>query len=204
MLAWYEFWLPVLSGLAQQCCHPAVEIRYQALVFLQRLLLSDELCIAVDENNDLQNRIDCFDIVIFPVMDDLCNMQGSNDAVINGETFTRAASMITKVFLCFSGKLAGLKDYTRIWTVVLNYIVKMQASIKDISVIEQIHESVKNAVLVLLADQILVRPGENETLELWDCTWKGLESISPRMMQDLKELAENAANPPSKSEQVNT
>jgi brefeldin A-resistance guanine nucleotide exchange factor 1 len=125
--AWYEFWLPVLSGLGQQCSHPSIDIRHQALSFLQRVLLSDELKSIVDQNNDIQHRIDCFDVVLFPVCDEVKAIDPAMDPIEGAETLVKACSLITKVFLHFSAAMLSSKDYTRIWLRILDYFESQNA-----------------------------------------------------------------------------
>ncbi|KAJ1558201.1 GDP/GTP exchange factor for ARF, partial [Cladochytrium tenue] len=44
---WFELWLPILSGLGQQCIHPSRDVRQHALTLLRRALLSPELAAGV-------------------------------------------------------------------------------------------------------------------------------------------------------------
>jgi hypothetical protein len=127
---WFEFWLPVLSGLGQQGSHPSVDIRHLAMSYLQSLLLSDELSRAADQNNELQHRIDCFDIVLFPMFEELGILDTSPDTSGGSETLARACVLITKTFLHFTPKLIESKEYIRIWTKILDLfsLVQQKAS----------------------------------------------------------------------------
>jgi hypothetical protein len=65
--AWFEFWLPVLSGLSQQCYHTNKEVRTQALAFLSKIFLSVELKDAIKKNTT-ENFLACFENVVFPLL----------------------------------------------------------------------------------------------------------------------------------------
>ena len=158
------------------------------MIFLQRLLLSNHLKATVDESNDPQHRIDCFDIVLFPMLDDLCKLEAS-EATINGDSFMRACAMVTKVFLSYSPHLHSHADYPRIWREILGFITRIIASISEDLVIEGIKESIKNVVLVLISDQILKRPTDGEKAELWTITWDGIMRISTEMGSELDMLS---------------
>lgn len=119
--AWFEFWLPVVSGLGQQCSHPSVDIRHQALSHLQRILLSEEFTIAVDQNHESEHRVECFDIVLFPMLDELSSLDISLDAIGGAETLVRACVLVTKVFLKFATAPLQNKEYVRLWTRILEY-----------------------------------------------------------------------------------
>jgi brefeldin A-resistance guanine nucleotide exchange factor 1 len=118
--SWFEFWLPVLCGLQQQCSHPSADIRHLAMSYLQRLLLSDELGHAVDQNKELQNRIDCFDIVIFPIFDELKTLDTVGDSAGGSETLVRGCVLVTKAFLHFTPSIAASKEFKRVWSKILD------------------------------------------------------------------------------------
>ena len=171
------------------------------MIYLQRLLLSTQLKATVDESNDPHNRIDCFDIVLFPMLDDLCKLEAA-EATGNGDTFMRACAMVTKVFLTFSPPLAAQAEYPRIWRDILGFVSKIISSISEDLVIEGIKESVKNVVLVLISDGILKRPIEGEKLELWSITWEGIKNISPEMCKELDIISQSRSQSPVEKSKV--
>ena len=203
LTAWYEFWLPILSGLAQQCGHPAVEIRQQSMIYLQRLLLSAQLKATIDESNDPHHRIDIFDIVLFPMLDDLCRLEAA-EASGNGDSFMRACAMVTKVFLSFSPLLSTHNEYPRIWRDILAIITKIISNIQEDLVIEGIKESIKNVVLVLISDGSLKKPEGDEKLELWTITWQGIKNISSEMCKELDILSQSRSSSPVLTQEVVT
>lgn len=120
ILAWFEFWLPVLSGLGQQCYHPSIDIRNQALSYLQKIFLSDELNVAATQEDECEHRIECFDIILFPLLEELANMDISPELITSSEVLVRTCVLVTKVFLRFSLMLLPSKEYTRIWAKILD------------------------------------------------------------------------------------
>ncbi|KAJ3373469.1 GDP/GTP exchange factor for ARF [Kappamyces sp. JEL0680] len=191
--SWYEFWLPVLSGLGQQCSHPSPEIRHQAISLLQRLLLSDELSKAADQGNEQQRRIDCFEIVLFPILDELKSLVSSFDVAGGSESLVRGCGLATKVFLHFSHSMRQGKEYGRIWIKQLDYFevfLNMAAATNNDIALDGVRESLKNAVLVLMADQILVKHPDGasdggELAGIWDNTWARVDRCYPALKQDL-------------------
>lgn len=71
---WYEYWLRVLTGLAQQLSHPFRDVRQQSVSLLQRFLLSDSLFCDTCGGKSIERDVvvsDCFEHVLFPLLDDL-------------------------------------------------------------------------------------------------------------------------------------
>jgi hypothetical protein len=103
--AWFELWLPILSGLGQQCYHPSREIRQHSLTLLQRALLSPQLetslsssgtpastpqRVAIPDNvsaespksaalnlssSVFETGVNCFEDVLFPLLDELLKVE---------------------------------------------------------------------------------------------------------------------------------
>jgi hypothetical protein len=183
-IAWYEFWLPILSGLGQQCCHPCIDIRHEALVLLQRLFLSEKLASAADLL-DPSSRFDCFDIVIFPLIDDLSKYDQTVDRIGSGETNVRASSLLTKVFLCFSNVLKNEKDFSKLWINVLEHLILLAnlAIVNDNQIVlEGIQESLKNMILVLVSDKVLEKGNV-----IWAITWEKVNTIYPGFEKEMEE-----------------
>ncbi|KAJ3000135.1 GDP/GTP exchange factor for ARF [Globomyces sp. JEL0801] len=196
--AWFEFWLPVISGLGQQCNHPSIDIRHQALIYLQRLLLSEELAKAADYNK-IQNRIECFDIILFPLFDELSIIDESLDLYGKDETRVRACGLIAKVFFNFSTPLQESKEYNRIWCKTLDYFGKLSKAVsnqRNGHAQEGIRESLKNMILVLMAEGTLIKPTGSDSIEdstsLWALTWDRVNEYYPNLKGELIEPKPNA------------
>lgn len=118
--AWFEYWLPILSGLGQQCYHPSREIRQNAVTHLQRALLLPEL-----EETTLDCSVDCFDNVLFALLDELLKNEVCKlDPHGMDETRMRACGLLCKIFLHYFDRLTKTKEVTRIWCRILDFLTK--------------------------------------------------------------------------------
>ncbi|KAJ3048959.1 GDP/GTP exchange factor for ARF, partial [Rhizophlyctis rosea] len=101
--AFFEFWLPILSGLSQQSYHPAREVRQSALTLLQRALLSPEL---EASSSSPDTWTDVFDNVLFPLLDELLKPDvGKLDPLGMDETRMRATGLLCQIFLQYLPRL---------------------------------------------------------------------------------------------------
>jgi len=118
--AWFEFWLPILSGLGQQCYHSSKDVRQSALVYLQRALLSNDL----ESNSNANFWSDCFDNVLFPLLEELLKKEVYNlDPYGMDETMARASSLMCKIFLHYFSKINS-KELERVWSNMLQYLCR--------------------------------------------------------------------------------
>ena len=118
---WFEFWLPVLSGISQLCHNPSREVRQHAIGSLQRCLISGEFD-SIGSNGTSEARVDCFDSVMFPLLDDLLKYETSRPAwTAFEETRVRTVGLCGKLLLRFSSSLVKSKNILRIWMRILNY-----------------------------------------------------------------------------------
>ncbi|KAJ3094625.1 GDP/GTP exchange factor for ARF [Phlyctochytrium planicorne] len=193
--AWFEFWLPILSGLGQQCYHPSREVRQHALTLLQRALLSPELesgTFGVPGSEfsspSVDTWVDCFENVIFPLMDELLKPEVHKlDPAGMDETRMRAAGLLCKIFLQYLQRLLKDKDLPRLWVAILHYMKKyMQASRQEF-LNEGILESLKNMLLVMSTQGVFSPEAENITSphNLWDVTWVQLQDFLPGLKDEL-------------------
>lgn len=125
--AWFEFWLPILSGLGQQCYHPCRDVRQSALTYLQRALLSSELEQAGGDKLDCW--VDSFENVLFPLLDELLKPEVFRlDAAGMDETRMRAAGLLSKIFLQYLNRLARWMELPHLWEKILQYMIKYMQS----------------------------------------------------------------------------
>ncbi|KAJ3113573.1 GDP/GTP exchange factor for ARF [Phlyctochytrium bullatum] len=195
--AWFEFWLPILSGLGQQCYHPSREVRQHALTLLQRALLATEL-----ENGTfgvpgfelspsmVETWVDCFENVIFPLLDELLKPEVYKlDPNGMDETRMRASALLCKIFLQYLQRLLRYRDLPRLWVNILNYMKRyMQASRQEF-LNEGILESLKNMLLVMSTQGVFSPNGQSDELKsphnLWDVTWQHLQDFLPGLKDEL-------------------
>ena len=133
--AFYEFWLPILSGLAQQCYHPIREIRQQAFALLQKTLVSPDLeaqalgtatsaskemtVASPAHSSDIWSA--CFDSVLFPLLDELLRPDAFLlDPAGMDETRARAFAMLCKMFLHLLPRMLRAGDLSNIWDRILD------------------------------------------------------------------------------------
>ncbi|ORY75549.1 Sec7-domain-containing protein, partial [Neocallimastix californiae] len=185
--AWFEFWLPILSGLGQQCYHSCKDVRQAALVYLQRALLSNDL----ESNSNANFWSDCFDNVLFPLLEELLKKEIYNlDPNGMDETMARASALMCKIFLHYFSKI-NTKELERIWSDILQYLCRYLVAAKSEFLKEGVIESIKNLLLVMYAQGVFYKsPVETnkpnpEYNELWNLTWKILSSVLPKLKNEL-------------------
>jgi hypothetical protein len=137
--SWFEFWLPVLSGLSHQCFHSNNEVRVQSLTYFSRIFLSVELKEAL-EKNTTENMLASFEIVIFPLLArllktdyDNIDMQGIFDSRL------RAIQLVAKIYLSFLPSLERSVQIDNLWLQILsamrNYLLFCSTRNRSIEVL---------------------------------------------------------------------
>ncbi|KAI8832005.1 hypothetical protein BC829DRAFT_449182 [Chytridium lagenaria] len=175
-----EFWLPILSGLGQQCYHPSREVRQHALTLLQRALLSSEL-----ESGTF--GVPGFEITS-STMETWVEVYRLDPSGMD-ETRMRASALLCKIFLQYLQRMMRYKDLPRLWVHILNYMKRyMQASRQEF-LNEGILESLKNMLLVMSTQGVFSPPESNVELKslhnLWEVTWVHLEDFLPGLKDEL-------------------
>ncbi|KAI8799312.1 hypothetical protein BJ742DRAFT_884663 [Cladochytrium replicatum] len=189
--SYFEFWLPILSGLGQQCYHPSREVRQSALTFLQRALLSPDL-----ESDSIDPWIDCFENVLFPLLDELLKPAVFQlDPQGMDETRMRASGLLCKIFLQYLNRMMRWKDLPDLWVRILQYLNQYMHAGGEY-LYEGVLESLKNMLLVM-STQGVFQPSESDqqpppstsskpaTQNLWDVTWKNVNVFLPTLKEDL-------------------
>lgn len=93
-------------------------MRHHSLTYLQRALLLPELAATT-----LDCATDCFDNVIFPLLDELLKPEVCRlDSIGMEETRMRATGLLSKTFLHYFPSLFKKRDFLRLWGRILNYI----------------------------------------------------------------------------------
>lgn len=190
-LAFFELWLPILSGLSQQCYHPVREIRQHAFSLLEKVVLSKELNLY---NDCSEIWISCFDSVIFPLIDELVKINGV------GETSSRAFALMCRLVLHISQTIMHSKELLSFWprflSCIKNYLVASDQDLKEAA-----RESLKNLLLVLSTHHLFgptvpTLPEESDNKEMndeslqvmttiWTQTWTELDELLPQFKKEL-------------------
>ncbi|KAJ3154852.1 GDP/GTP exchange factor for ARF [Geranomyces michiganensis] len=188
--AFYEFWLPVLSGLSQQAYHPSREVRQLALTHLQRALLSPQLDTGCGPVSP-QIWADCFENVLFPMLEELVRPEMTRlDPAAMDETRMRAAALLSKVFLQYFGRIADLPELGALWGRILEFMRRYMTAGGPEYLREAVIESLKNMLLVMSTQGIFQPPsqerGEHNTEpNLWGPTWEYIDSFLPELRAEL-------------------
>ncbi|KAI8618119.1 hypothetical protein BC830DRAFT_1110414 [Chytriomyces sp. MP71] len=206
--AWFVFWLPVLSGLAQQCYNPGREIRQHSLTLLQRTLLSPELEATVMTpkanpatgevdaitTSTLETGVDVFESVLFPLLFELLKPEVSQlDSSGMDETRMRVAGLLCKIFLQYLNRLLRFKELPILWIKVLDFMNQYVNAGGSEFVSEGVLESLKNMLLVMSTQRVFeaaeeaptgspVGPGSHN---LWVITWQHIGSAYPGLQDEL-------------------
>ncbi|KAI9097391.1 hypothetical protein DFS34DRAFT_621510 [Phlyctochytrium arcticum] len=183
----FEFWLPILSSLGQQTTNPIREIRQLAITQLQKVILSSELESGCWSNSNTISA-DCFENVLFPMLDTLLNPEVARiDPIGMEETRVRVAALLSKSFLHFLAALQGWTEFPDLWLRILDYMRRViQISETEYSY-EGIQELLKNIILVMSHQGIIqpTSPPGTVQAQMWDITRGVLDPILPNLLPDL-------------------
>ncbi|KAJ3392024.1 GDP/GTP exchange factor for ARF [Entophlyctis sp. JEL0112] len=202
---WFEFWLPLLSGLAHQCYNPVKELRQHSLTLLQRTLLSPEVesTVFTPKRNSsgsfdgltsstLETGVDCFENVLFPLLEELLKPEIRRlDANGMDETRVRVVALLCKIFLQYLGRLVRYKDLSALWIRVLDYIHRYVTAGGSEFVTEGVLESLKNILLVMSTQKVFQpkvdkdQDGPVVSQNLWEITWEQVNKFYPGLQDEL-------------------
>ncbi|CAN1187778.1 ARF guanine-nucleotide exchange factor GNOM [Linum perenne] len=182
-----EMWLRLVQGLRKVCLDQREEVRNHSLLSLQKCLTS------VDEINLPHGLwLQCFDMVIFTMLDDLLEIaQGhSQKDYRNMEgTLIVALKLLSKVFLQLLHELAQLTTFCKLWLGVLTRMEKyMKVKIrsrKSDKLQEAVPELLKNILLVMKTRGVLVQRSAIGGDSLWELTWMHMNNIAPSLQSEV-------------------
>ncbi|RAL37626.1 hypothetical protein DM860_000320 [Cuscuta australis] len=182
-----EMWLRLIQGLRKVCLDQREEVRNHALLSLQACLTGVD-DIYLPHGLWLQ----CFDMVIFTVCDDLVDIsQGhSQKDYRNMEgTLVIALKVMTKVFLTLLPKLSQLTTFSKLWRGVLNRMEKyMKVKVRNKrseKLQEMVPELLKNCLVVMRTSGVLVQRSGLGGDSLWDLTWLHVNNIMPSLKSEV-------------------
>ncbi|XP_050940282.1 ARF guanine-nucleotide exchange factor GNOM-like [Cucumis melo] len=182
-----DMWLRLVQGLRKVCLDQREEVRNHALLSLQKCLAGvDEIRLP----HDLW--LQCFDLVIFTVLDDLLEIaQGhSQKDYRNMEgTLILAIKLLFKVFLLLLQDLSQLTTFCKLWLGVLSRMEKYaKAKVRgkrSEKLQELVPELLKNNLLVMKTKGILVQRSALGGDSLWELTWLHVNNISPSLQSEV-------------------
>ncbi|OAY59447.1 ARF guanine-nucleotide exchange factor GNOM [Manihot esculenta] len=182
-----EMWLRVVQGLRKVCLDQREDVRNHALLSLQK-------CLRGVEGINLPHGLwlQCFDLVIFTMLDDLLEIaQGhSQKDYRNMEgTLIIAVKLLSKVFLQLLHDLAQLTTFCKLWLGVLSRMekylkVKVRGK-KSEKLQEVVPELLKNTLLVMKAKGVLVQRSALGGDSLWELTWLHVNNIAPSLQSEV-------------------
>ncbi|KAK7290146.1 hypothetical protein RIF29_04360 [Crotalaria pallida] len=178
-----EMWLRLVQGLRKVCLDQREEVRNHALFSLQRCLTGAD-GIYLPHGLWLQ----CFDLVIFTVLDDLLEIaQGHSQKDYRNMEGTLIFSMklLSKVFLQLLPDLSQLTTFCKLWLGVLSRMEKyMKVKVRgkrSEKLQETVPELLKNSLLVMKTRGILAQRSALGGDSLWELTWLHVNNISPSL-----------------------
>lgn len=182
-----EMWLRLVQGLRKVCLDQREEVRNHALLSLQKCLTG------VDEIHLPHGLwLQCFDQVIFTVLDDLLEIaQGhSQKDYRNMEgTLILAMKLLSKVFLQLLHDLSQLTTFCKLWLGVLGRMEKyMKVKVRgkrSEKLQEVVPELLKNTLLVMKTRKVLVQRSALGGDSLWELTWLHVNNISPSLQSEV-------------------
>ncbi|KAG4153563.1 hypothetical protein ERO13_D04G190850v2 [Gossypium hirsutum] len=171
-----DLWLRLVQGLRKVCLDQREEVRNHALLSLQKCLTGVD-GIHISHGLWLQ----CFDLVIFTMLDDLLEIaQGHQKDYRNMEgTLILATKLLSKVFLQLLHELSQLTTFCKLWLGVLSRMEKYM----KVKVRGKKSEKLQELVLELLKN-ILLRSALGGD-SLWELTWLHVNNIAPSLQSEV-------------------
>ena len=182
-----DMWLSLVQGLKELCSDQREEVRNHALLSLQNCL-TGSVGIHLPHGLWLQ----CFDLVIFAVLDDLLEIYQthSHKDYRNMEgTLILALKLLCKVYLQLLPDLSQSTAFTKLWLGVLSRLeIYMKVRVRgrrSEKLQELVPELLKNTLLVMKARSILVRSSSGGGDSLWELTWMHINNIAPSLQSEV-------------------
>ncbi|KAF7816403.1 ARF guanine-nucleotide exchange factor GNOM-like [Senna tora] len=182
-----DMWLRLVQGLRKLCLEQREEVRNHALLSLQKCLVG---AVGICLPHDLW--LQCFDLVIFPVLDDLLEIalaQSQKDYRNMEVSLILALKLLSKVFLQLLPDLSQLTTFAKLWLGVLSRMEKyMKVKIRGRrteKLQELVPELLKNTLLVMKSGGILVQSSVSTGDGLWELTWPHVNNIAPALQSEV-------------------
>ncbi|KAK4763722.1 hypothetical protein SAY87_013160 [Trapa incisa] len=182
-----EMWLRLVQGLRKVCLDQREEVRNHALVSLQR-------CLTGVDDIPLSHGLwlQCFDLVIFTMLDDLLEIsqgQSQKDYKNMENTLILAMKLLSKVFLQLLYELSQLTTFCKLWLGVLSRMEKyMKVKVrmkKSEKLQELVPELLKNILTVMKWKGVLMQRSALGGDSLWELTWLHVNNIAPSLQSEV-------------------
>lgn len=182
-----EMWLRLTQGLRKVCFDQREEVRNHALLSLEKCLT---------DANDLHLThtlwLQCFELVIFTMLDDLPELaQGhSQKDFRNMEgTLILAMKLLSKVFLQLLQDLPQSTNFCKLWLGILNRMekytkIKVRGK-KSEKLQELIPELLKNILFTMKNKGILAQRNALGGDSLWELTWLNVNKFAPSLQYEV-------------------
>ncbi|KAK0584989.1 hypothetical protein LWI29_021769 [Acer saccharum] len=182
-----EMWLRLVQALKKVCLDQREEVRNHAIQVLQRSL-------AAVDGIHLPNALwfQCFDMVIFTLLDDLLEIAQGNSPKdyrnIDG-TLVLAMKLMSKAFLQLLQDLSLQPSFCKLWLGVLNHMERYMTLKLRGKRSEKIHELIpellKNNLLVMKTTGILMPTDDIGGDSFWQLTRLHVKKISPSIESEV-------------------
>ncbi|KAI9144046.1 hypothetical protein BKA69DRAFT_1122695 [Paraphysoderma sedebokerense] len=186
--AWSIYWLPLLSGLTQQCYHPVREIRQSAMSLLQRALLLPAL--TTTPTSEWISIV--FNQVLFVLIGTLMKPEVYKlDVTGMDEARIRATTLTCKLWLQYLGGLKEWDGLNQLWEKLLVVLKPCFQEGASNYLHEAALESLKNMLLVMSSSGLFLKSSSQTSTEepvyndLWESTWKIIDPILPQLKNEM-------------------
>ncbi|KAL6125659.1 hypothetical protein ACLB2K_073714 [Fragaria x ananassa] len=182
-----EMWLRLVQGLRKVCLDQREVVRNHALLLLRNCLTGVD-GIPLPYGLWLQ----CFDLVIFTVLDDLFEIAQvhSQKEYRNMEgTLILAMQLLSKVFLQLLPDLSHLTTFCKVWPGVIsrmgNYMKVKVGGRKSEKLQDEVPELLKNTLLVMHLRGVPVQKSGSDEDGLWEQTLLHVNKIAPSLQAEV-------------------
>ncbi|KAL1189627.1 ARF guanine-nucleotide exchange factor GNL1 [Cardamine amara subsp. amara] len=183
-----EMWLRLVNNLKRICLDQRDQVRNHAILMLQRSIAGAD-GIMLPQPLWFQ----CFDSVIFPLLDELLTVSIENSRKnfkkTVEETLVLATKLMSKAFLQALQDISQQPSFCRLWLGVLNRLETYMSTKFRGKRSEKIHELIpellKNTLLVMKTTGVLLPGDDIGSDSFWQLTWLHVKKISPTLQSEV-------------------
>lgn len=182
-----EMWMRLVQGVRKVCVDQREEVRNHAITLLQRCLTGvDGISVPT------QLWLQCFDLVIFTLLDELLEIaqqQSAKDYRSMEGSMILSLKLLSKAFLQALLDLSQSTAFCQLWLKVLGCLEKYMKMRFRGKPSEKVHELVpellKNTLLVMKTSGILVPCDPVGGDSFWQLTWLHVNNIAPSLQLEV-------------------